>query len=221
MAQQPEIQTATDPQQAQNTGILANQTAPEPSQVEHSEHTTHRRWSRIQRLPAKVRLSINQALRDGQTYDEILKQLATGGHVHITYDNVATWFKTGYADWLRDQEHFEKLVLTTDATRKTKPSRKNRKNFRILSELDLAVQLHTAARKFNLEKFCEHLDGKPEIFLRLVHANALHERNAILRDRNAIELKKIKNKKPAKRAEPKRGGITLEELERIDERMRL
>ncbi|MGZ4963778.1 MAG: hypothetical protein ACXWC8_14575, partial [Limisphaerales bacterium] len=169
----------------------------------------------------KARLYINQALRDGTTYEPILQQLAADGHAHITYDNLATWCKTGYIDWLRDQEKFEQLVLAMDKTQSQKTPATKKKKFRALSELDFAIQLHTAARQFNLEKFSEHLETKPENFLRLVQTNAMHERNAILRDRHELELKKVAAKKPKRVTTPKRGGVTPEELERLTRRMNL
>jgi hypothetical protein len=198
------------------------QTVSTVSKVEPTTH--HRRWGRIPRLPAKARLYINQSLRDGATYGEILEQLANDGHTHISYENLVNWYRTGFVDWLRDQEHFEKLVLTTDGTSaQTTPPPTRRKKFRTLSELDFTVLLNNAAREFNLEKLRDQIAAEPNTFFRLVQANAMHERNAILRDRNEIELKKMARKKKAEQraAMPKRGGVTHEEMERIERRINL
>ena len=147
-------------------------------------------------------------------------ELAAGGFAHINHDNLCNWFKTGYVDWLRDQEHFEKLVLTTDAARIKKAPRTNRKNYRDFTDLDVAILLNNAAREFNLEKVREQLDKKPDSFFRLVQAHTMHERNAILRDRNEIEAKKLNAKKP-KRIKPMKAGVTREELARITKRINL
>ena len=219
MTTQSDIQQLTDAQPSQNTPVLRDTSASEPTQVAPPKQ--HRRWGRIPRLPAKVRLSLNQSLRDGATYDQILQQLAASGHAHVTYDNVATWAKTGYIDWLRDQEHFEKLVITMDRDRTTKPARTNRKNFRDLSDLDIAVLLNNAAREFNLEKLRDQIEAKQDSFWRLVHANAMHERNAILRDRNEIELKKVAAKKQKRATKPKKAGVTKDEFDAINHRLNI
>jgi hypothetical protein len=182
-----------------------------------------RRWCAVQRLSPRVRLFINNAMRDGVTYKQILSDLAKKRVTCVSGKQLRDWYATGYADWLADQVYFERLALTLDSARPLKTPAAGKKNFRELSQLDLAAQMHAAARKFNLEKFCEHLNAKPESFFRLVFANALHERNAILREQMELNATKYRDvaKKEKRARKPKRGGVTLEELERIDRRMKL
>ncbi len=182
-----------------------------------------RRWCAVQRLSPRVRLFINRAMRDGVTYKQILAGLAKKRVSCVSAKQLRDWHRTGYAEWLADQVYFEKLVLQVESARPSKAVKSGQGNFRELSQLDIAAQLHAAARKFDLEKFCEHLNSKPESFFRLVFANALHERNAILRDQlelNATKYREV-SKKEKRARKPKRGGVTLEELERIDRRMNL
>jgi hypothetical protein len=182
-----------------------------------------RRWSAVQRLSPPVRLWINTAMRDGLTYKQILAGLAKKRVTCVSSKQLRDWHRTGYADWLGDQMYFEKLVLQLDSARVNKTPDAGKKNFRELSQIDIATRLHTAARKFNVERFCEHLNSKPESFFRLVFANALHERNAILRDRMELDATRYRDvsKKEKRAKKPKRGGVTLEEMERIERRINL
>jgi hypothetical protein len=204
----------TEPQNLTPTPEAQNSTngAPKPRRL----------WGKIPNLPVKVRLQLNQSIRDAVPYTQIVQDLAAAGYTHINHDNLCNWYKTGYADWLRDQEHFEQIVLATDRvhTEKTRPAK--RKNFRALIDHEVAVLLSDAARQFNVEKVREQLNEKPDTFFRLVHANAIHERNAILRDRNEIELKKIaKKQKATKRAAAPRQIPTRMDIERYKRDLRI
>jgi len=182
-----------------------------------------RRWGSIQRLSPRTRTWINKAIRDGLTNKQIFAGLAQRRCTNISPKQLRVWSKTGYADWLRDQQAFERLVLTTDRVHTQKAPAAKTQDFRDLSQLDIAVLLHNAAREFNLEKIRQQLDSKPDTFFRLVHANALHERNAILRDRNEIEVKKVavKEEKQKRARTPKKGGVTAEKLEAIKARLNI
>jgi len=220
MTNQTDNQPLTNVQPADSAPVLTRAIAIAPTQPEQPKQ--HRRWGRIPRLPTKSRLAINQAMREGSTYEQIQQQLVAEGHAHITYDNLANWYQTGYQDWLRDQEQFEERVLLMDSAQSQKTPSAKKKDFRDLSQLDIAVLLRNAAREFNLEKIREQLDGKPDAFFRLVHANALHERNAILRDRTELEIKKYAAAKKQKRAVPKKKALmTAEKLEQIKARLNI
>lgn len=219
MTLQTDTQPLTENQNSEKTAAFADTNAPLPAQPEQPQR--HRRWGKIPSLPAKTRHYINQALRDDTTYEQILEKLAKDGHTHILYGNLVRWYNTGFQEWLRDHQRFEeKVLLNMDKTESEKTPPTRTKKFRALSARDFIVQFHTAARQFNLEKFCGHLEDKPEVYLRLAQTSAVHERNAIMRDRNEIELRKMR-KRQKRAPKPKPGGITDAELDRLTLKMNL
>src|SRR5437867_5799549 len=93
---------------------------PQPMQPAqpHKPHrtTTPRRRTRngkVARLPKHVRDTINGALRDGIPYRTIIGVLGHHGH-HLNEDNITSWKRGGYQDWLKQQDFLDQLRAKQD-----------------------------------------------------------------------------------------------------------
>ncbi len=62
---------------------------------------------KIGRLPAQVRLRINEMMRDGRPYEEVIAFAAKNGEATLTPQNVSSWKEHGHQEWLRRQERIE------------------------------------------------------------------------------------------------------------------
>ena len=67
------------------------------------------RVGRVARLPLQARTIVNQALRDGVPYKDIVSKLFDSGHPGISPDSIGSWAGGGYRDWLAKQEFSEML----------------------------------------------------------------------------------------------------------------
>src|SRR6266496_3766628 len=77
--------------------------------------------SKIARLPHDLRELLNTLLRDGVTYDAIIKKLAEQG-VKLFRCNISRWHKKGYQEWLKQQLWLQdmggRLHFVTDLVRR-------------------------------------------------------------------------------------------------------
>jgi hypothetical protein len=60
---------------------------------------------------------LNHALREGMDYREIIARVETlAGKFHgVTPAKLSAWFRTGYADWLRQKTHLEDTIAQSEA----------------------------------------------------------------------------------------------------------
>jgi hypothetical protein len=69
------------------------------------------RNGKVARLPAQLRLRINQMLDDGLSYRSILEKLRQDADNPMPYTlsemNLSNWFHGGFQDWLKDQRKNE------------------------------------------------------------------------------------------------------------------
>src|SRR4051812_33983377 len=68
-----------------------------------------RRNGKIARLTKEVREVVNQMIRDGAEYSQVVEELRVRGHADVRPRNVSRWYQGGYQDWLREQGHLEEL----------------------------------------------------------------------------------------------------------------
>ncbi len=83
---------------------------------------TRRRTGKIARLPDQHRQTINQMLRDGVPYADIINKLAEAGH-QLNEDNLSRWHAGGYQEWLEEQTCLEDIRHKLDFTSKVVYSR--------------------------------------------------------------------------------------------------
>lgn len=187
--------------------------------------SNRRRWGTIQSLSPRTRKWINTAFRDGLTYTQILAGLKERHCENITHKQLRSWKNSGYTDWLAEQVATENKRLHAEAlaASRTKSDKSNREAVRDSSDFDIALQIHDIIKNCNIQELRALMNEKPENFFRLIRAHAVHERNAIMRDRAALELKKYADvsKKPNRPKVPQKGGITREQLERIKREMKI
>jgi hypothetical protein len=83
----------------------------------HNVKDPNRARSDIARLPHAVREMLNHALREGMDYREIIVRVETlAGKFHgVTPAKLSAWFRSGYADWLRQKTHLEDTVAQSEA----------------------------------------------------------------------------------------------------------
>jgi Protein of unknown function (DUF3486) len=68
-----------------------------------------RRRGKVARLPEEVRQVVNQMMRDGKPYAEIVSHLTSVGQPGIVERNLSRWFRGGFQDWLREQQQVEEM----------------------------------------------------------------------------------------------------------------
>src|SRR5215212_1896819 len=65
------------------------------------------RKGKIARLPFEIREQVNELLRGGRTYSQLVAELETLGCPGVTARNISNWKHGGYVDWLREQQETE------------------------------------------------------------------------------------------------------------------
>ncbi len=178
-----------------------------------------RRTGKVARLPKPVRDQLNQMLRDGLTYNQIL--LALGDQARdLNEDCLSTWRLGGYQDWLRQQQRVDQQQATYEIA------------LDLVSQ-DSGFTIQKAARQLIAAQICQllldfdptavavHLAEKPEAYTRLINALArLSEGESTTSYRLAQESQiqaRIEREKP--KDPPK--AITQETLLAIARQLRL
>src|SRR5438874_76590 len=121
---------------------------------------------KIAHLPLRVRDSINTMLRDRVSFPEILRHLGDAGK-HLNKDNLLRWKKTGYQDWLKDEQRREdshariKFLLGLV---------KNNKNTQILkaSQQIAVLQIADVLAAFDPKTLKESLQADTANYVRLL-----------------------------------------------------
>src|ERR1700722_1887040 len=80
---------------------------PSPPKAASSPRRARRSDGKVARLPLEIRNMVNQALRDGRRYSEIIGLLAAQGFPGFKSQNLSNWFVGGFREWLAVQERFE------------------------------------------------------------------------------------------------------------------
>jgi hypothetical protein len=75
---------------------------------------THTRTGKIARLPKTVRDQINQMMLDGVPFAKIIENIGEPGKF-LNNDNLTSWKKGGYRDWLLEMQHAQDLGATREA----------------------------------------------------------------------------------------------------------
>jgi hypothetical protein len=75
--------------------------------MRRSRQGRRRSQGKVARLPLLIRNFVNQSLRDGLCYREIVGLLAAKGFPGFNEQNLSNWSRGGYRQWLAMQERFE------------------------------------------------------------------------------------------------------------------
>jgi hypothetical protein len=131
-------------------------------------HYTGRRKGKVAQKPKPTRDKINTLLLDGNTYPEVIAALGVEGK-DLNEDNIRSWHKGGYQDFLASEERKEAL----QSTRETAVDLLNEKAAMPVQDASrtiAAAQLYELLLSFDPRSFAEALAEKPELYLRLVNA---------------------------------------------------
>jgi len=189
----------------------------------------HRRRGngKVARLPRDIRNMVNQSLRDGVRYVEIIASLTAQGYPGFRPPHLSNWTHGGYRPWLADQKAFEHSRQHSHATAALLGSLRadGRCELTDLNELRLASQLDRLLEAVDETSLKSMLAEKPEEYFRLtkavtshVMARAQRQQAELLRLKYELEMRKIAEKE-RRRLQP--GGVTKEEMARIHAKLKL
>lgn len=134
---------------------------------------------KIGRLPAAVRSEVNQMIRDNRTADSIIAYLVKSEGVKgVSPQNISSWKKHGYQEWLRRQERIERMQGRREFAEKlvTIEGKDAGSALSLPSEASavLAVDLiQEVLEEFNPDLLNERLAEKPEKLIGLLDSLAM------------------------------------------------
>jgi hypothetical protein len=173
---------------------------------------------KINHLPEPVRESINVMLRDCLPLAEILRQLGDAGK-GLNKDNLRRWKKTGYQEWLKEQQRREdaqartRLLLSGVQDNESSRIHQASQQIAALQVAELLTTFDLAALKQSLQtdgaNYVRLLNALP----RLSQGGLACERQRIEADERRVKLEKARN--------PQRPGISDEALAIAEAKLRL
>jgi len=178
-----------------------------------------RDMGRVAGLPVALRNVVNEALRDGKEYGEVISELESHGIFGITRWVLGRWRRAGYARWLREQEAFERLHGLSAEKRglmgQLQPG--GGSVLADLSEAMLASQLGELLESFDGEARRERMEDYLKVARTLIGfmmARAQRQRVELERHRRDVTRRKGKPKGRKK-------GLSHEEAAELTERINL
>lgn len=163
---------------------------------------------------------MNQWLRDGIPYMQIIAFLAARNFEGINEQNLTNWKDGGHQDWLREQERLadmaNKREFAMQIVRENEGSKLHEATLHLA-----ASQIYEALSEFDLSALKDLLAEKPENYAQIVNGIAKLSQRALdvqkYKDANARALKVLED---AKRGADK-GGLSTETIERIERELKL
>lgn len=179
-----------------------------------------RRTGKIARLPFETRTMVNEQLRDGLPYAQIIAFLAAKNFPGINEQNLTNWKDGGHQDWLKEQERLADMASKREFAMQI--VKENDGSTVHEASLHLAAsQLYDVLTDFDPSRLKDLLDEKPENYAAIANALAKLSKGNIevqkYKDANARALKVIED---AKRGADK-GGLSSETIERIERELKL
>src|SRR5580765_1222594 len=175
----PDSQSPASGQQALSggEGELATVNPQTPQTDAASQPKRRRRTGKIARLKKVDRDRLNQMLRDGEPYADILEKLGEPAK-HITVQNVSDWSRGGYLDWESDQEWLEEsqaeMEVALDVGMECDARKVNQ------SVIQIAVlKVFQGLRKMGLDTMDEKRLTDPAVFARVANALARLSREGL------------------------------------------
>ena len=181
-----------------------------------------RMCGKVARLPLLTRNLVNQALRDGASYAEVVALLAAHGFTDFKKTDICTWAKRGFRDWLAQQERFDHSRARSDRALALLGSLRDdgRSHLADLNESLLCDQLNGLLDGIDPSSFQQRLADKPEDYFRLARvvtaltlARAQRQQVELERLKYELQMRRIQERQ-ARRAKPQ--VITPEIRAKID-----
>jgi hypothetical protein len=172
-----------------------------------------KRWGKIARMPFEVREWLNEQIRDGAKYADVVAALAVKGYEGCTKFDLSTWKRGGYQDWAREQERvtalqgdFRQLFRVLE-----KFGEKHTDGVERIAELLIGMQIVRAVQDLRGETLKDLVAEKPELFFRIARAASDQARDRARRKRVGVMVQKYDDQSAAKRAEEERSKIPISE----------
>lgn len=189
---------------------------------------SNRRTGKVASLPVNIREQINNRLRDGVTYEPIVRWLASEGFDYFNEQNISNWFKGGYEDWLADQKMIEtasaRAKASVDLVRELKKD--GDVHITEANELMLAAQVNDALRKFDGNGLTTLLSSDPKKFFDLAMTVTAQSSERTKREKLELDFKKYRDKVEEQKrkiedalaaGKKEKGGLTKEALAQIEQ----
>jgi len=207
-------------------GQIESQTKAEPTATPNprpvSPSSRRRLRGRVARLPLPARNLVNQALRDGCAYVDVIALLAAHGFNDFKKRDLVAWTKRGYRQWLAEQERFELSRRRSDrATALLGSLREDgRCELADLNESILSAQLNELLEAIDETDLKQILAENPKEYFRLARAvtalaqaRAQGQQTQLERLKYELEIRKIQERNARRLAPPE---ITPEIRARIE-----
>jgi hypothetical protein len=140
--------------------------------------TRNRPRSNIALLPHGVREMVNQALREGMIYEEIICRVGilVGQDHGVNRSNLSRWYKTDYQDWLREKNRLEYTIAQGDAVlaRLARLKAETGADLPDLTAALLASLLQSTLQDFQPDTFKAWLAQNPQDLFRLLTSLNAH-----------------------------------------------
>ncbi len=183
----------------------------------------NRRTGKIARLPFAVRTTVNEMIRDGAPYVQIIAFIGkiTDGVEPVPTDlneqNLTNWKDGGHQDWLKEQARLEDMAAKREfafqIVKENDGSKLHEANLHLA-----ASQIYEVLTDFDPQRLKDLLDEKPENYADVV--NALGKLS-----KSNVEMQKYKDAVAEQKkkiiaitdAAVKTGGVSAETREQIRE----
>jgi hypothetical protein len=177
---------------------------------------------KVARLPLQARNLVNQALRDGFAYAEVIGLLAAHGFNDFKKTDLLAWTKRGYRQWLAEQERFELSRDRSDRTAALLGSLREdgRSDLADLNESILSAQFNEFLDAIDESSLKQVFAESPQDYFRLAKAvtaftmaRAQRQQFELERLKYELEIRQIQEKNARRLAPPE---ITPEIRARIE-----
>jgi hypothetical protein len=177
---------------------------------------------KVARLPLHTRNLVNQALRDGSTYANVIALLAAHGFRGFNKHDLIAWTKRGYRQWLAEQERFELGRQRSERTAALLGSLREdgRSDLADLNESIMSAQFNELLEAMDESRLKQFLAENPKDYFHLAKAvttfataRAQRQQFELERLKYELEMRKIQEREARRRAPQ---GITPEIRAKID-----
>lgn len=180
-----------------------------------------RRTGKIARLPHSVRTLVNEMIRDGRPYRDIIAWLKKDHGVEVEDKNLSNWRIGGHEDWLKEQERLQKYRLRAEVS--IDIAKLAAETGTSLHEANLMVgasQINELLEEVDLEKLKEKCKDDPEAYVQLLTVSARMAKPALeaKKYRDVVEAARAKVQQlrdSSKKLNEKERNTIIEEVDRI------
>lgn len=185
---------------------------------------SNRRTGKIARLPYEVRTRVNEMIRDGFTYADIIGWLIAEGHCQardVNDQNLSNWKEGGFRDWLGEQQRLDDMRLRQEFAMEIVQANEGSKIHEAALQV-AANQVYEVLMDYDLEQLKVKLEGDPENYSRLVSALARLSKGGLEFEkyRDQVRQRKDAIAKELEGAKTK-GGLAPETIQNIERELKL